>query len=313
MNLNRIEQFICVADTGSIRAAARTLGDSQPALTRSIQQLEHDVGAQLMRRSVHGVTLTIAGRAFLARARVAHAELMAGAHEARRSGSDELGLVSVGVSPSAATLLLPEFVTSLQRQRPGLRIRLHESSPGALLPLVREEALDMAVAARSTSNLSAGLRFRALFEIQMRVVVRAGHPLAAARTLDELVGCPWLSMAAPESAGDIVKVSFAAAGLEPPVPAVHCGSHSVALDIISASDMIGLLPPALLRSYVSLGRLVELPLMKPLTPLVAGLYTRSEGTPSPAIKASIQVITGIARRLASTGNLRSTAPITSPR
>lgn len=309
MRLQRIEQFIAVVDAGSIRGAARRLGVSQPALTRALQQLEEELGVQLMQRSVRGASLTAAGSAFLARARVAEAELRMGADEARRSSDDGGGLVTVGVSPSAASLLLPEFVTALRQQRPNTRIRLLELSPGTLPPLVREAALDMAVAHHARSHLDAGLRFRPLFEIQMRVVVRPGHPLASARSLNELVQCAWLSMAAPGLPGDLIRQSFLAAGLPAPVPAVHCGSHSVALDLIAASDMVGLLPPALLRSCMAAGRLVELPMAKPLVPLDVGLYTRADSPTAPAAKAAAQIIVGIARRLALSGELRSTDPI----
>ncbi len=308
MHLHRIEQFIAVVDAGSIRGAARRLGESQPALTRALQQLEEELGVQLMQRSVRGAALTAAGTAFLARARVAEAELRRGAEEARRSVDDDGGgLLALGVSPSAASLLLPEFAMTLLQQRPGIRLRLLELNPGALLPLVRDESLDMAVSARTRGPLDAGLRFRSLFEIQLRVVVRKGHPLAGARTLQALAQGAWLSMSALGSATDIIKQSFLAAGLPAPVPAVHCSSHSVALDLIAASDMAALLPPALLRTFVAGGRLVEVPLDKPLVPLHAGLYTRADSPTSPAARAAIQIIAAIARRLAFSGELRGHA------
>lgn len=309
MNLHRIEQFIAVADTGSIRGAARRTGESQPAMTRALQQLEEELGVQLMQRSVHGVSLTVAGASFLGRARVAHAELRMAVDEAKRSPTDRRETVSLGVSPSAASLLLPEFVTALQGLRPGVRIRLHESNPSSLLPMVREEALDLAVTARTRSHLDAGLLFRQLFEIQMRVVVRAGHPLAGTTSLEDLVSASWLSMAIPDSPSDLVRQSFLAAGLPAPVPAVHCGSHSVALDLIGATDLVGLLPPALLQTQVKQGRLVELRLRQPIAPLLAGLYRRAEGPQSAVVKVASQVIVSIARRLAAGGGLRNMEPV----
>jgi LysR family transcriptional regulator of abg operon len=307
MLLLGIKQFIAVVDAGSIRGAARRLGVSQPALTRALQQLEEELGVQLMQRSVRGASLTIAGSAFLARARVAEAELRMGADEARRSSDDGGGLVTLGVSPSAASLFLPEFVTTLRQRRPNTRIRLLELSSGTLPPLVREA--DMAVAHHARSHIDARLRFRPLFDLHLRVVVRPGHPLAGARSLNDLVHSTWLSMAAPGTPGDIIRQSFLAEGLPAPVPAVHCGSHSVALDLIAASDFVVLLPPALLRSCIAAGRLIELPLTRPLVPLHVGLYSRADSPASPAAKAAAQIILAIARRLAASGELRSTDPI----
>lgn len=310
--LHRIEQFIAVVDAGSIRGAARRLGVSQPALSRSLQQLEEELGVQLMQRNARGASLTLAGSTFLARARVAEAELRLGADEARRSVDDGGGLVTVGVGPAAASVWLPELVTSLQQQRPQTRIRLVELSPGTLLPLLRDASLDMAVAGRTRTNVDAGLRYRPLLEIQMRAVARKGHPLAGARSLRELLPCRWLSMAAPAVPGDIVLQSFLTAGLPAPVPAVHCGSHSIALDLITASDLVGLLPPGLAHVHTVAGRLVELHVAHALVPLHLGLYTRADSPATPAAKAAAQIIVAIARRLAVSGELRSTAPLGSP-
>lgn len=308
MLLHRIEHFIAVVEAGSIRGAARRLGVTQPALTRALQQLEEELGVLLMQRSVRGASLTSAGSAFLARARVAQSELRMGVDEARRSSDDGGGFLTVGVSPSAASLFLPELVTALRRRRPNTRIRLLELSPGTLPSLVREAALDIAVAHHARSHLDAGLRFRPLFDLYLRVAIRPGHPLAGARSLRELAQSDWLSMAAPGVPGDITRQSFLAADLPAPVPVAHCGSHSIALDLIAASDMVALLPPTLLRSCVESGRLVEVPLIRPLVPLHVGLYSRADSPASPAVKVASQIIVAIARRLVSTGELRGSQP-----
>jgi LysR family transcriptional regulator, regulator of abg operon len=309
VRLQSIEQFIAVADAGSLRGAARRLGMSQPALTRTVQQLEAELGIRLMHRSVHGASLTPAGTAFLARARVAEAELRKAAEEARRTGDDGAGLTSLGVSPVGASILLPELVTTLLRQQPATRLRLMEMTPSALLSLVRDDALDMAVTQRTQADLDAGLQFRALFEINMRVAVRPGHPLLRASSLRDVAAASWLYMTAPGIVDDIVTRSFLASGLPAPLPAVHCNSYFVALDLIAATDLLGVLPPGLLAHCIAAGQLVEISLAAPLVPLQVGLYTRSDTPLTRSAKAVYQIIVGIARRVAATGVLRSTRPL----
>lgn len=315
MRLQSIEQFIAVVDAGSIRGAARQLNMSQPALTRALQQLEEELGVQLMHRSGRGATPTAAGSAFLSRARVAEAELRKAAEEAKKTVDDGAGLLSLGLSPVGASLLLPELVISLQRVHPKTRIRILESSPSALLPLVRDEIMDLAVTQRTRIHLDAGLDYKPLAEIQMRVAVRLGHPLLSqlgqkrTATLHDLVGASWLYMTAHDSADDIVSRSFLAAGLPVPLPAVHCGSYFVALDLLAATDMVGVLTPALLRACMKAGQLVELVLAKPLIPIQLGMYTRSGSPLTAAAKSSAATIATIARRIALTGELRSTAPL----
>ncbi len=312
MRLQRIEQFIAVVDAGSIRGGARQLAMSQPALTRALQQLEEELGVQLMLRSGRGATLTTAGSTFLARARVAEAELRKASEEARRSVSDGSGMLALGLSPVAASLLLPELVHSLQREHPKTRIRILETTPSALLPLVRDEVMDLAVTQRTRIHLDAGLEYRPLADLNMRLAVRVGHPLLkkrGVRSLQDLVDTPWLYMTAHDSHDDIVSRSFLAEGLPVPMPALHCGSYFIALDLIAATDMLGVLPPALLRSCMQSGQLAELVLNKPLIPINLGLYTRSGSPPTPPAKSAATLITSISRRIVTTGLLRSTAPL----
>jgi LysR family transcriptional regulator, regulator of abg operon len=315
MRLQRIEQFIAVVDAGSIRGAARQLEMSQPALSRALQQLEEELGVQLMHRSGRGVVLTDAGSKFLTRARIAEAELRKAAEEARRMIDDGSGLLSLGMSPVGASLLLPELAITLQKQRPKTRIRILEMTPSALLPLVRDEVMDLAVTQRTRIHLDAGLDYRPLAEINMRIAVRPGHPLLATKsvTLHDLAKASWLYMTAHDSADDIVSRSFVAEGLPIPLPVVHCGSYFIALDLLAATDMVGVLPPALLRSCMKSGQLTELVLAKPMLPIHLGMYTRGGSPLTPAGKSAAEIIIAISARVASTGALRNAEPLINER
>jgi LysR family transcriptional regulator, regulator of abg operon len=311
MRLQRIEQFIAVADAGSIRGAARQLGMSQPALTRALQQLEKELGVALMRRSGLGVSITDAGTTFLARARVAQAEIQKATEEAQRNAQTGDRLLSIGLSPVGASLLLPELVIGLHREWPRTRVRLLEMTPSALLPLVRDEVMDLAVTQRTRIHIDAGLDYRPLADIQMRVAVRPGHPLLRKRTvsLKDLVDVSWLYMTAHDSADDIVSRSFLNAGLPIPKPSVHCGSYFVALDLMAATDMVGVLPPGLLRSCMKSGQLVELRLEVPLFPINLGLYLRAGSPPTPAAKMAQEMIAAQFKRLVKGGALIDNAPL----
>lgn len=305
MKLQQIEHLMEVVTAGSIHGAARRLGMSQPALTRSLQQLERDLGVQLLHRGVRGASLTASGTAFLARAKVAHAELDKATEEARRSGDEVNGLVTFGVSPVAGSLLLPELVTSLQQQHPGARARILEMAPSTLLPMIREGGADFAVAQRTRANLDAGLKYTPLFEIQLRVVARKGHPLAGVQELHGLAGAGWIAPTAPGIKDDIITQSFLAIGLAAPTPTLYCGSFFYALETIAASELLLPVPPPLLRTCLDSGRFVEITLTQPLVPLRVGLYARADSAPTTLARAAVRIITGIARRYAATRELRA--------
>lgn len=309
MRLQSIEHFITIVETGSIRGAARMLGMSQPALTRSLQQLESDLGVLLMQRGVHGASLTLEGTTFLVRARVAHAELSKAVEEAKNVNNAASALVNIGLSPVAGSLVLPEFFTRLHRQQPNTRIRILQMAPSTLLSMVRESAADFALTQRTKANIDAGLQFHPLFDVQLRIGARPGHPLAGRRDLHELANAKWLAPTAPGISDDIISQSFLAIGLPAPVPMVHCGSNHILIDLATESDMLVPLPSPLLRSCVEDGRLIEIPLGKPLVPLIVGLYTRTNSLPNLVTQTTIHIIVDIARRLSISGELRSTAPI----
>ena len=313
MTLQEIEYFIEVVEAGSIRAAARRIGMSQPALTRAMQQLEESIGLQLMRRAARGTTLTPAGTIFLAHARAGHAELRKAVEEARRSRDDAGSIVTIGVSPVSTTLLLPELALRLQKIQPTTRLSVLPMTPGPILPMVRDDTVDMGVAAHTYETLDTGLRYRPLFEIQLRVAARPGHPLAGRRDLRELAKCAWLAQAGPGAKADVVVHSIAATGVPAPPPMIHWGPYGPGVfDLIAGTDMLTTMPPPLLRSLVAAGKLIEIELTKPLIPLRIGLYTRADSPPTAAAKVAIQIIVAIARRFAASGELRSVEPFAAP-
>src|SRR6266446_749378 len=150
MRLSQIRDFVAVVESGGIRAAARKLGVSQPAITRSVRGLEAELHARLLQRTPTGVVLTQPGRAFLARARAAQAELRKAEEELDRL-DQKAGSVAFGVSPTSA-ILVPEAVNCFRQQFPQTRVHIAEGLPQLLLPLVRDETLDFAICRRAEAN-----------------------------------------------------------------------------------------------------------------------------------------------------------------
>src|SRR5918994_5878492 len=102
MRLNQIRDFVSIVEAGSIRAAARALGVTHPAMTKSVRQLEDDLHVQLIRRSTRGVVPTAPGRAFLARARAIQAEVRKAQEELSALAAEGSGTVNLSLSAAAA-------------------------------------------------------------------------------------------------------------------------------------------------------------------------------------------------------------------
>jgi LysR family transcriptional regulator of abg operon len=296
--LRQIEDFLTVVESGGIRAAARKRGVSQPAITRSVRRLEADLGAQLVHRTPRGVLLTSSGRAFFARARVAHAELRRAAGEA--AGGTAGGSVDFGVGPVAGMLVVPEAVTNFRRQFPSPRIRIVEGLAGQLSPLVRDGTLDFAIGARQQAKAAATLTFKPLFVHQLVVAGRKGHPLRGARSLKDLAGAEWISHIPQGSDYSPVHRAFEEAGLPTPDHAIQCESYHVLLALLTTSNMLGILTSRLLSIPLAGDFLEVIPVKEALPAYTTHLIARAGIPLSRPAACLARMIFMAARQLAKT-------------
>lgn len=194
-----------VALHGSFSAAARSLGYSQPAVSRQIAAMEAALGYRLFARAVRGVTVTPAGAVV-----VEHAARIIGATGALRHDLDGLGerlagRVAVGAFPAAMSVLVPRAVARLAVDYPALVVTLAEASSRALVGDVRAGRLDIAVIATGPGLPDYGLDGltpHRIYAGDMCVAVPSGHRLAATSrvAVGELAGESWIAGAG--SAGD---------------------------------------------------------------------------------------------------------------
>ena len=293
MQLNQVRAFVAVVDCGSLRAAARRLGVSQPAMTKSIRSLEAELNAQLVQRTNRGVFPTAAGKAFLARARVVQAELRKAGEEVAQIAGQRGGSVAFGVGVPVLALV-PGALAHFHREHPAVRVRVVEGPGSALLPLVRDETLDFCLARSARAGLEPGLRYRSLLRSRLVVAGRRGHPLSRARALSGLVDASWLVFRAPGTGG-VLEQAFARAGLPPPHSMVHCESYGIALTLLATGDTIGLIAPDLLELPFLRPWVQEIKLDDPLPALPVGIYTRADAPLTPAAAGMVKAVVTAAR------------------
>ena len=168
-----------MADEGHITRAAEGLGIQQPPLTRQIQVLEAELGAQLLHRHARGVSLTEAGVAVVAEARVILAASERLPQIALRASRGEIGRLAIGYTSSAAFHpFVPRRIRAYGNAWPGVKMELEEDSTTVLVEGLKAGRLDAAFI-RSVEHDPTGLRTDPLFEEPMMGVLPAGHPRAA--------------------------------------------------------------------------------------------------------------------------------------
>ena len=284
MTLNQIRDFVAVVESGGIRAAARKLGVSQPAITRSVRGLEAELRARLLRRTPTGVVPTQSGRALFARARAAQAELRKAEEEVDQLGQTT-GSVAFGVSPTSA-IMVPEAVTRFQIEFPLARVRIAEGLPHTLIPMVRDETLDFAICRRAIVKLDSGLAFRPLFRNDFAVVARKGHPLENSNSLAQLADACWTSLLPLDAPDGPFAQAYSPTGLSVPTHVIRCESYNTAIRLIAKTDMLGFLARQLLSDPILGDFLREIPVVEPLPSFSVGIFTRT-GTPLTQLAAAM--------------------------
>lgn len=241
MNSVLLRAFLQTVDAGSLSRASRALGISQPSLTQQIQRLERHFGAPLFRRHGRGVVPTEAGAALVPRARRILDELRE-AEEAIRRHDAAPAVLRVGVIPTVAPYLVPDALRRLRSQHPAQRVSLHEEHSAALMRLLAEGGLDVAIAARPYA-FDPALAVEALGTDPLVVAVPAHYPAARAGaiTLGELRDAPAITLDPVHCLSDQVAEFCDRQGIH---PAVACRGAQLAtvLELVSAGVGVSIVP-----------------------------------------------------------------------
>jgi len=243
LKLSHIRNVLAVAEAGSLRAAGRRLGITQPAITRSIRDMEKELGLSLFTRGANGVTLTEMGRIFVRRAVTVESELRRVREELEQAQGNFVGQVSVAMGAASSIALMPSILPGFRKAYPKALIRLSESMFQAIEQDILSGEIDFYVGPLDVDLSSTRLVVERLFDNSRFVVGRKGHPMGHARTLAELRDAQWVR---PTFSSHDVEVDFAAmferAGLPQPEIAMHARSSLMTLLAVAHSDLLTVLP-----------------------------------------------------------------------
>ena len=143
MDIKQIKTFIIVAETGSLSAASDRLRLAQPALSRHIKLLEHEIGVQLFARHVRGMTLTEQGEKLLGRVSGLIRQLEQSVDDIRSNDEVVKGNVAIGLMPSVNTVFAVRLVERVRRELPKVTLRIVEGYSGHLIEWLQRGDLDI--------------------------------------------------------------------------------------------------------------------------------------------------------------------------
>ena len=243
MELRHLRYFVAVAEEGSLTVAAeKRLHTAQPSLSRQIRDLEYEVGVPLFARSVHGVELTAAGRAFLDHARLALTQADAAIEAARRAGRPEKSRFALGFLTGQEIDWLPEAMRVLRDELPNIDVTVTSDFSPALADGLRRGSLDLAFMRREAS--SAELVYKTVIEEALVAVLPSDHRLAKLDRIDlaKLEGTPFVNVS--DTAPELLKIinsHVRESGL--PIATAHDADNiAMAVSMVASTRGFALLP-----------------------------------------------------------------------
>lgn len=263
MKLNALRDFLAVAERGGLRAAARHLGLPQPAITRSIQELERELGVVLFERGAKGVRLTPMGSTFLRRASAVRSELQRAKDEIDQLRGQTHGRVTLCLSSAPHMAFLPRVLRPFRARYPNLHIELIDGVFPVVEAALKDGTVDCYVGP-APPRLPGELQVEKLFDNTRVILGRKGHPLARSRSLRELVDAEWITTTITHKAEEELGPLFAQHGLPAPRLAMRAQSALTFLKTLPYTDLLMMLPVQWLNDPLSRELLQQIKVIEPL-------------------------------------------------
>lgn len=287
----RLLYIVSTARYGSFTAAAERVGVTQSAITKSVAELERELGYSVFNRTARGVFLTEEGRAFVERA----ARILEDTRELFRGSSAATdpyaGTLRIGVCPASLEWLLVEPLAALVARHPGIQLHITGGSFDKIVQQLRVGAVDVALGYEAAFEAQPEFRLDTLPPLRAKFFVRHGHPILEreAVTIAEMSQYDLISPSGSPPYDMVLRKAY-----EDADPEGHGHMHIVdyfpiVARLVRNSDAIGLVSLEFTKSRMFRRHFTCVPYTESLPPSPLCCATRLKWSPRPAVRAFIQV------------------------
>ncbi|WP_332692052.1 pca operon transcription factor PcaQ [Devosia sp.] len=297
IKLRHLSCFLEVARLKSVVNAADALNISQPAASKTIQELEELLGTPLFDRSRRSLFLTPFGEVFYRYASTSLAALRQGIDAAR--GSHEATVVKVGALPTVSARILPGAVRQFTSEDRSARTRIITGPNAYLLSLLRTGDVDLVIGRMAEPEAMLGFSFEHLYSERVVMAVRPGHPLLGERQFNlGMIETYQTLMPTPDSVirrlVDRMLLSHGVTNLRDEVETV---SNAFGRSYVRQTDAVWLISEGVVAEDIADGQLALLPVDTGETMGPVGLTTRTDTTQTLAALSLMQAARDVAARL----------------
>jgi DNA-binding transcriptional LysR family regulator len=303
LKLHDVRVLMTVAQAGSMSKAAERLGTAQPALSRSIAELEHALGVRLLDRSPRGVEPTAYGRALIKRGVAVFDELRQGVKDIEFLADPMAGELRIGAGESMAAGPVLVAIDRLSREYPRISVHVVTGNLEGLCNELIERKIEIAIIRISEPIVDRQLVVEKLFDDPFVVAVGAQNPWTHRQRvrLADLVNEPWVLRPFDTSSGAIIAKVFRASGLELPRAAVFTLSINMQNRMLATGRYLAALPNFSLKLPGRHPFLKALPIELPTTRRPVGIITVKNRTLSPLAQLFLDRLRSVVKPLTKVG------------
>ncbi|OYU48141.1 MAG: pca operon transcription factor PcaQ [Rhizobiales bacterium PAR1] len=297
IRLRHLAAFLEISRRKSVSRAAEALHLTQPAISKTLAELEDILGLALMTRSRAGIALTPAGEVFLHYAATSHAALRQGIDAIAQTKMAASTPLAIGALPSVAARVIPGTVMRFRAARPGAIPRIVTGPNGYLLDQLRLGELDLVVGRLGSPEAMRGLSFAQLYSERIAVVVRPGHPLIETPDIARITE---FSVLLPERGAAIRALAerfLIANGIGELPNRIETVADAFGRAFTRQTDAVWIISNGVVALDLAEGALVELPFDMGDTSGPVGLTLRTDAPDSPALRMFTTALREVTRAL----------------
>src|SRR5262245_7717664 len=296
VELRHLRYFLAVGEALNFTKAAARLRVAQPALSRQVQDLEDEIGVDLLRRSPRGVTLTAEGKLFLEETRELLKRVDESVEKTRALARGEYGELHVGYIPIPTAEILPRALEAFRKAVPHVKLVLHDLSTDDLIAGLRDGTLELAIMVQPIGEQTAGIEFETLRSYVWCAALSRTHPLARLKSIPlEKLADESLVILSPKGYSEyhrILEHIFAAVPSKPRI-AMECDSESSLFMELEAGRAIALVTT--IAKLAAGKRLVYRPLKGTTEGQTVGIARAVKGDVTPAGEKFCEILRQVSR------------------
>ena len=300
LKLRDLNIFLAVVKDGGMSKAAAELAISQPAVSKSIADMEFTLGAPLLDRTPYGVEPTIYGRALIKRSNVIFDELRQCVKDIEFLADPTAGEVRIGSTGPLAGGIVAAVIERLNRRHPRILFQVVQADLNLLQHELRDRNIEFAIGRAPAPISDENMESEILFNDRLLVVAGPRNKWVRRREikLAELLNEPWVLPPSDSIAAALIADAFRASGLGPPRATVSADGGRLSTYLIASGRFLTVLPESMIRLSAKHLPAKVLPVDIPNPPRPVVIVTMKNRTLSPVAKLFIEIMREVAKPFA---------------